>query len=250
MKAISLLVDNAIRAYGNVVQTISVPVPGFGNHLSLIEAKPARSASEKELRDQIESLPTIARLAREGIVALFTYSELEFEFDRAARFPANVFGDVFGDAPIARIQAPIDRSPFFQEEMSIYVQKASQTRFCQWLLSLKTLPKESVLIERVGAEQAGNFQKLDRYREICRCLHEPHFIDAFHLWTGEVNGIDHFLTTDGTFIRALANNRKLDLSCKPIFPADLLDRLNIKERDPLPFQYGPRYMLNGLPYDK
>jgi hypothetical protein len=251
MEPISLLVDNAILSYGNVAETISVPVPNYGNRLLLIAAKPARSANEKWLQNQIESLPTIARLAREGRVSLNTYSELEFEFGRSkTSFPANIFGDVFQGVPISRVNAPIERSFFFQEDLSSYVQKESQTKFCRWLLCLSPGVNVGVLMQRVGGEQINNFKNLDRYREICRSLHPTHFVDAFHLWTGEVNRINYFLTADGRFVRALANDRTLQLDCRPIFPADLLDVLKVSERDPLPFQYGRRYTLNGLPYDK
>lgn len=250
MNPIRLLVDNMIRSYANIAQTIRVPVPGFGNRLLLIQAKPARSANEKWLQSQIEALPTIARLAREKRIALTTYIELDFEFQRRKTgFPANLFGDVFAGVSIAGVTAPIERPYFFQEDMSAYARKKAQTEFCSWLLSIESLPVSDEWKRRIGPEQFKNFQRLDRYREICHSLHPSQFVDAFHLWTGEVNGIEGFLTTDGTLVRALGTNRDLQLKCRPVFPTDLLDALNVKERDPLPFQYGRRYTLNGIPYD-
>jgi hypothetical protein len=250
LNPISLLMDNMITSYGNVAETISVPVPGFGNRQILVQARPARSLSEKWLQSQIEALPTIARLAREGRIILNTYSELEFESQRSKKsFPANLLGNIFADVPISRVKAPIERSYFFQEEMTAYVHKEAQIKFCKWLLAIECSPKRDELVERLSREHVGSFRNLNRFREICHNLHSSLYVDAFHLWTGEINGIEKFLTTDGTFVRALANNRKLKLNCRPIFPTDLLDVLEVKERDPLPFQYGRRYTLNGMPND-
>jgi|tagenome__1003787_1003787.scaffolds.fasta_scaffold20576126_3 hypothetical protein len=46
----------------------------------------------------------------------------------------------------------------------------------------------------------------------------------------------------------LQKNGELDLKCQPIFPEDIITELGIIEREPMPFEYGMRYYLNGTPY--
>ena len=251
MKPIGLLLDNTVRSYGMTAETISVPLAGFGNKLLLIRAKKARSANECWLQNQIEALPTIARLAREGVVRLYSYIELDFEAMRSdTSFPRSFFGDVFAREPIIHLNAAINRSIIFQSNPIDHLQKYAQTQFCKWLLSIDPASQNfDQFAARLEADQLKNFRAAGRYREICRSLSVVQYVDAFHLWTGEVNDIECFLTTDAKLIRALGGNRGLRLKCEPVFPSDLLDKMGIVERDPLPFEYERRYTLNGIPYD-
>jgi len=45
------------------------------------------------------------------------------------------------------------------------------------------------------------------------------------------------------------NIKGLILRCVPVAPTDLLDQLGVAKLDPLPFEYGARYLLSGLRYD-
>ncbi|SNT53142.1 hypothetical protein SAMN05216374_4626 [Tardiphaga sp. OK246] len=245
----STLIDNSILSHGKFGYPISIALPNWGNRLALIQAKPALPPDQHWLRTQIEALPTIARLAREKTLALHSYFELEMEEWRGGNFPALILGDVFSNVEIARVSAPLDRS-FFQTDMKDFVGADAQIQFCQFLLndSSKIL-KAPKILARLTASQISNLKEAKRYREICRSLSPKQYVDALHVWTGELNGIETFLTTDATLVRALSSNKKLLLRCKPIFPEALLVEMGIANREPLPFEYGRRYSLNGLPHE-
>ena len=63
-------VKNQIVEWGDVVQTI--PISGF-------QRKPMPSPDQKWKIQQIENIPTFGRLAREGHIEAYTYSELQHE---------------------------------------------------------------------------------------------------------------------------------------------------------------------------
>ncbi len=246
----STLIDNSILSHGKFCSPISIALPNWGNRLALIQAKPALPSNQSWLRTQIEALPTIARLAREKRLALHSYFELEMEEWRGGNFPALILGDAFSNVEIARVPPPLDRSLFFQTNMQAFVGADAQIQFCQFLLndSPKIL-KSPKILARLTASQISNLKEVKRYRDICHSLSPKQYVDALHLWTGELNDIETFLTTDATLVRSLSSNKKLSLRCKPIHPEDLLVEMGIANREPLPFEYGKRYYLNGRPYE-
>jgi hypothetical protein len=247
---LSVLADNSILSWGEFARTISVEVPGYANRLLFIEAKSARPAGQEWLRTQIEALPTIAYLARREKLQLYSYFELTVENWRGARFPSLQAGNVFEGIKIAEVNAPIIRSRFAQTDMNEFYGEESQRRFCEWLLDNgEELLKKSGILERLTTLEIDGLKSLGRYREICHSLSKKQYVDAWHLWTGELNGIANCLTTDAKLVNALSTNKRLSLRCRPIYPEDLLLEMGIADRQPLPYQYGRRYYLNGVPYD-
>jgi hypothetical protein len=246
----SVLIDNSVLSLGEFAETISVELPGYGNRLALIQAKPILPPNQMWKRTQVEALPTIARIARQNVLAFYSYFELLAEDWRGHSFPAKIVGNVLRDAVITEVPAPVGRSLFVQSSMEQFVGKESQIQFCKWLIANGAgLLKKSKALERLTEPQIAALKNIGRYREICHSLSPVQYVDALHLWTGELNGIEYFLSTDATFVRALSANRRLVLLCKPIYPEDLLVELDVKDREPLPFEYGRRYRLNGVPYD-
>jgi hypothetical protein len=248
----TVLLDNSVMSVALVAHGITVPVPGFANRLYLVQAKPVRAAPEKWLRQQIECLPTIARLARTGMLRLHSYDELTLEaWRRPGSYPADPFGDVFEKIEIVNVPSAVRRGLFFQSDLSKHIEAEALTRFCKWLLngySDQWLDAPYVRDKLTDFERR-NLQAVDRLKAICRPLPDKHYGDGFHLWTGEANGLSYFLTTDRKFVRPVTNQGKRTLPCQPIYPSELLDDLGIKERDPLPYEYGRRYTLGGQPYD-
>jgi hypothetical protein len=247
----SVLIDNSILSYGKFARPITVPVPGFGNRLALIEALRRRPDDQAWLREQIEALPTIAKAARDpNLLQLCSYFELEMEDWRGGNFPEMVAGNVFHGIPIEQVNHSIKRSLFVGTSGVEIASVDAQLKFCQWLLANGTdLLEKPGSHERLGTVQIDILRQLDRYREICKSLAPKHYVDALHLWTGELNSLQYFLTTDATFVRALQNNKRLKLICSPIFPDDLVSELGITDREPMPYAYGRRYQLNGTPYE-
>jgi hypothetical protein len=181
---------------------------------------------------------------------MYSYIELSFEHMRGASFPGNALGNIFGTVGLKDIGTPIDRSLFFQTEVAEFVSKKSQTEFCKWIMNvgpkLLTIPK---FLDQLNESQQVALKRLPRYRELCHSLSEVQYIDAWHVWTGELNGIELFLTTDKKFVHALSSNKNLGLTCKPVYPEDLLVDLGVMDREPMPFQYGRRYYISGIPFD-
>jgi len=209
------------------------------------ERKPMPGASEIWKRNQIECLPTIDRIAREGKIELFSYSELFHEaWKRPGSFPSNPLGFLFSDDTFKHVDAAVERSFFFQPGASEYNSENQMINFCKWLLD----PKAEDLADRLSAQDRypafllNNLRGVQRFRDLCRGLAEKQYPDAFHLWTAEVNEIDYFLTADGKFIRAMTETKRLNLPCMPLSPSNLLDVLKIDERDP--FEYEPNQFFD------
>jgi hypothetical protein len=231
-------------SYAQIAHGVRVSLEGRANKLFLIQARPVRN---DWLREQIEALPTISRLAGEGRIKPHTYSELRFE----AKYRVDEFGDVFGRTQICEVPPAVERSAFFVLDLATYAQGQSFREFCRWLLDgySDAWLETPAAREFLTAEQIKNLREVQRYRDICRRLAPKHYSDAFHLWTGEVNGLTHFLSTDGTFRHEVMRFRELNLRCVPVLPTDLLSQLGVANRDPMPFEYGARYFLTGQRYD-
>jgi len=249
----TVLLDTSVRSRALTAHGTTTKVPGFNNPLLLIQARPAGGPKKKWLREQTECIPTIARLAREGALALHTYDELTLEAWRSSEsFPAFPFGDLFQGVNFNDVPAAIRRSLFFQGDAKAHATGAALSDFAKFLLELEDpakLVQVPALRSRLTPFERSNLKSLDRFKELCRPLAEKHLRDAFHLWTGEVNGLSYFLTLDRKFVRAAAQNKEDALPCQPIAPSDLLDTLGVRQRDPLPLEYGRRYTMFGVLYD-
>jgi len=241
---VSVLVDNCIDSYSDTMTSVSKEfkvdiggvqqafrVLGFGRWTS---PRP----EHEWMRAEFECLPTVARVAHEERVQFCTYSELENEaMKRPQGFPATLVGDLFRGIKFRRIDAAIERSCFFQMEMSKFLSPEQMIKFCTWLLECDSRSPRLDALESSGHVPPfyiGNLRKVERYRSLCSGLSERQYADAFHLWTAEVNGLDYFLTMDRKFIRAMTESSRLSLPCKPIPPSVLLDVLGVRDRDPFP----------------
>jgi hypothetical protein len=179
---------------------------------------------------QIESLPTIARLACEGAIKLFDYDELELETLKGTIL-GGVVTHLLAKAPIFRAKSPIERSRFQQMDMQQYVDKSTFVKFCRWLLSLSTVQIEKSHDLSTGFSHPGS---IESFKEIFSNLPETHYPDAFHLWTAEINGLDYFLSADKKFASVMTITKETRLNTKVIAPRDLVESLGITKLDPLP----------------
>ena len=209
------------------------------------ERKPTPSADQEWKRKQIECLPTVRRLAIDEKIELYTYNELTNEaWKRPVSFPANVLGDLFVDITFKHVDAAVERSFFFQMDISEYIKKDQVIKFCIWLLDSKVEDLADRLEgqKRYPAFLLNNLRKVQRFRDLCNGLAEKQYPDAFHLWTSEVNGIEYFLTTDRKFIRVMTETKHINLPCRPLSPTDLLSMLKINDLEP--FEYQPNQFFN------
>lgn len=207
--------------------------------ISGFEGKPFPKESEPWKRGQVECMPTIGRLARQGVIALSSYMETMFEgWKRSGSFPASPIGNVFNGVEIEHVDAAVERSYFFQSSLDEHIDNQSMIKFCKWLLDINPdiLIEKIVQVRELPDFLVANLRNVKRFRELCKGLSEKQYPDAFHLWTAEVNRADYFLTIDKKFIRVMTETNKAELLCPPLSPSQLLDQLGIHERDPI--EYG------------
>ena len=207
---------------------VSVPVTGM-------QRKP-KQLNDPWLRKQVSSLPTIARLVREGKLKLFTYAELRFEAFHASGPLRGVKGDLLEGLKVEHVPAAVERSKFQQSDISVHIQRGRFDEFYQFLLDLPddVLESEPALWARFSDFEQSNLRNLARFRAISQHLPAKHYADAYHLWTAEVNGLNYFLTMDKKFINYMTQTVRCTLPCIPITPHDLVTRMGILELDPLP----------------
>lgn len=189
------------------------------------------------LKNQIEALPTIMKLARERNILIYSYIELEFETMRGSFDLRGGKGDLLKDVNIEDIPSAVDRSKFQQTED--FYEKQPLIDFCKFLIKvdIKEFEKRGDWFRsRFTDFERQNLMSLNRFKELCFALDETHYPDAFHLWTAEVNGLDFFLTADRKFINVMNKTSRAQLKTKPIAPVDFLDYLGIKDREPMPVQ--------------
>lgn len=243
MKALKLLVDrnienHALRAEGAIqTQTLQWGPHTVTNDVHGYRAK--ELPKDKWLRRQIESLPTIARMSRDGEIVLYTSVELKFEAFNASRGWQGYVGDLFRDIKFEDVPAAIERSYFWQtEDLATYSSGVGQAGWYKdFLLKIDEHKMLAAFDEHrpLPNFDRANLLNLGRYREICANLDtDDHIRDAFHLWTAEANKLDFFLTADKKFINKMTLSTKIDLPTPPICPEALLEHLGVSEPDPMP----------------
>jgi hypothetical protein len=190
------------------------------------------------LKNQVEVLPTIMKLARESNFLLYTYSELEIETFKGSFDLRGGKGDLLKDVKIDDILSAVERSKFQQMDLIEYSKKETLIKFCKFLLEVdfKEFEKRPRFLSKFTDFERQNLKSLNRFSKLCSSLDETHYPDAFHLWTAEVNGLDFFLTADRKFINVMNKTSRAHLKTKPIAPVDFLDHLGIKDREPMPVQ--------------
>jgi hypothetical protein len=174
---------------------------------------------------QSTAMPSIARLARDGKVHLFTYSELEIENFKGTLYPLSLAAHSLTGVAIDRVPAAVERSKFQQMDFRQFAEKEAFIDYCKWILSLnyKNLMKRPGFSSKFTDFELRNLESLDRFKHICRNLSEKHYPDAFHLWTAEANNLHFFLTADKKFIRAITKTSRVNLTTKPISPSEFLE---------------------------
>lgn len=188
------------------------------------------------LKNQVEALPTIMKLAREGNILIFSYVELKFETTRGSWFELRGGkGDLLKGVDIIKVPPAVDRSKLFQT--ADFYKKDALIDFCKFLIEvdIKEFEKRREwFLSKFTDFERQNIISLNRFKDLCYALDETHYPDAFHLWTAEVNGLDFFLMADRRFINAMTYTSRAQMKTKPIAPVGLLDYLGIKEREPMP----------------
>jgi len=205
--------------------------------LIAIRRKPSLSRDQHWRQRQIEAMPTIARLVRDGQLTLADSTELSLEEIKGTYVGVSgITGDLFRDVRWKHVPAAIERSKFQQIDMDSYTRKGTVIAFCKILLGLdsREVAARPRFLQRFTDFEQENLRSLDRFRLICAGLNENHYPDALHLWTAEVNGLDYFLTADRRFTNAMTKTSRVSLTTRLVSPVDLLAEVGVTGVDPMP----------------
>lgn len=209
----------------------------------------------KFLRDQflyseIQYLPTIAKLAKEQQIELFTYSELKFESLRGSS-PVYILdiGNLLKNVDIEHLEPPVDRGYFQQMDLGQYVKDRTVKDFYKVLRELdvdRLSEKAPKFFSRLSESTQLGLKGLDRFRYLYDESGVKHCRDAFHLWTAEFHGVDAFLTFDKKFINHLTKTRRTELRTKPMLPSALTRSLGVTDLTPMPLLPRKIYCMDGV----
>lgn len=243
-----ILVDNSVLSDAQILEPVREDLDGYVNKLALVRMRPQKPLKEVWRREQIECLPTIARIATDGWIELCTYPELINERWRARGSYGNPDGNLFAGLDILQLEAPVRRGLFQQTDR--FIQSEMLTEFVEWFTKFYSslILEAPMLKDKINKFERDNLNNIALLRTRCSKIERAHYGDAFHVWTGDVHEIPYFLTTDRRLINLATNNSKLFPICVPISPSDFLHRLDVVEKDEMPFEYGKRYFLNGQEY--
>jgi len=190
---------------------------------------------------EVTCLPTIAALATSGLLKLFVATEVSFEGFKANSVGRGTKGDLFRNVDIGRCESPIDRSYFKSQTIDQLCDSDELIEFCETLMTidaaiLKNVPE---FWGRFPEKVKENFSEIDRLKVVLNALpHKKHWPDAFHLWSAECFGADYFVTVDQKFINALTQTARIALPVSIVKPSELLEKLGVEKREPLPFEVG------------
>ena len=199
--------------------------------------KPLRDGDDRWIAGEIACLPTVARLATDGTIALFEAHEARFEAMLASQVARGTKGDIFARVAINRVPDAVDRSFFRPGTIDRVASRPDVIEFCRFLRAAtpKLFENTPELWDRIPDTMQANLRALGRFHELIDALPtERHWPDALHLWTAETHGAGYFLTLDQRFINALTMTARINLPTKPALPSQLLADFGIKDRDPLP----------------
>lgn len=244
-----ILVDNSVTSDAEVASAVSIPMPNMTNRMMILRAR----KKDKALWHQreIECLPTVAELSKSGRL-IFHYDDIHRE--EYYRKPGSVdglrFGYLFKGIKFQPTRSAVNRHVIFQlGPINSKDEKKQLIEFCAWLLNSYSEDWPPSLSSILSDHDVKSLQDIRRFSRICKNLSSKHYDDAFQVWGGERNSLPFFLTTNRNFVHAVRQDRDLELLCKPVLPSELLATFGEASSEPMPYEYGQTYLLNGRRYD-
>ncbi|MCC5993556.1 MAG: hypothetical protein JJT99_13665 [Rhodobacteraceae bacterium] len=241
---VKVLLDNNLRSLAIFLNPVSKRISGHQNRLALLKA---RDKPDNFKAVQIESIPTIAHLERRGDISIFTYRYLHLEaILRPHSYPHHRTGDLLRDCQLKHLKSPLNHNLLHTTD--IRKQKKNTIDLVNILLSADSPEQIRFLFD--NNSEIDIVEGIKVLRIICKSLHQNHYDDAFHYWTGIVSKVNVFLTADKRFRNALLQNPECkELDCKAMLISEFLEHMGITELIPLPYEYGLTYTVSGLPYE-
>ena len=232
VRAKSVIIEGAVRnqkvQWGPIEEELAIT--GW-------RGKPLRDGDSRWIADEVACLPTVARLATDGTIALFEAHEIGFEALLSPVGARGTKGDIFARVAINRVADAVDRSFFRTGTVDQVASRQDVINFCRFLRNAtpQLFEKTPEIWDRFPETTQANLRDLGRFHELIDALpYEKHWPDALHLWTAETHSAGYFLTTDQKFINALTKTARINLPTKPARPSQLLANLGVEDRDPLP----------------
>lgn len=236
---IRVLVDNAVWDWANILDPVTISVSSElkdqpTETMSGYMRKQPLLGSEKWKQEEIDWLPTLAKLSQSDEIALYTYKELQYESWFRGGRPR--VGNIFSGCSVSFVEPAIERSCFVAQDLLKHAKAEEKMSFCQklldWADTRQTIFEQSRHTFPILTQQSLN--DLKRYKEICAGLSHEQRQDAFHLWTAEVNGMDYFLTVDKKFMNAMTKSKpkQFQLKSQPVLPSGLVSALGITKQNP------------------
>ena len=177
---------------------------------------------------EIEVLPRVAALIRNGQIQAFTTGELYAEGFRAQKFPSPQYIDIFEGCTFDTLSPPLDRSKWGLG-LDQFCSKEDVINYCECIFLTPSSERVEDFIAGMRENPRFDLSRFEEkclkrshvFRAICRGIDRTHYPDALHLWTAEENRVDVFLTHDKKFRNVIAR-QKIDLICKVLFPSEFL----------------------------
>lgn len=133
-----VLVDNSILNISRSAEEVPIdPMPEwpFPNKMALlrgVRGKYRIPPHHKFIISQVDCLPTVARLARSGVLQLYSYSETWLEWigspDSLSLRCTNIFGD---DVTFYELPPAVERSRLYRMDLDSLRKKENKRKFLQ-----------------------------------------------------------------------------------------------------------------------
>ena len=268
-----ILLDNGIFTHSEFAEgAVKRTSVRWGDTLQVLPVHGlVRKAPDKDLgyQREKEALFTVGRLIREGRIAAYDYTEIQFERmrDRGRLQEFNALQD----CPISECRPALVRSRFRMtinltdsiskggrkdRKAGVELGGANQIAFFEWLCSLRQEHIDTLLqlVAQIGLTgfEVESLRNIEWFQFLCeRSGSLENYPDVFHLWTAERNSLDAVLTLDKGFSSFVSRVRKekvkrIEIRTEVLRPLDLLLKLGIEEPDPVPMDTERFYHLHEV----
>jgi hypothetical protein len=230
-----------------------------------------RKAPDKNVKyqKQKEALFTVGRLIRTGLIEAYSYSEIKWERLRD-KIGLGVCNALRGcrihscRPPVNRLRLrktvdltdAISKGGKKDTKAGVALGSANQLAFLKWLCArtkgdIELLTSDAALIG-LSEFEIESLRNVQWFQFLCdRSGSAENYVDVFHLWTAERNGLDALLTLDNGLTNLVSRvrsekNKTVAIRTDVLRPLDLLRTLGIDEPDPVPLEADRFYYLHEV----
>jgi hypothetical protein len=228
---VTVLLDNGIFTHSEFAEpaVIRETVLWGGTHQNVLMhgIRKKDRKSNPGLQAQIDALPTVGRLIRQGAIEAYEYREIWCE--RMRYRPTLTSGNALRGCEIVTCNAPLDRTKFMStRNSSAYLARGgkkdrkakrtgtSQISFLKFLCRLDQKNVDTLISNaenfRLSEFEVESLRNIRWFQFMCdRCGSTENYSDVLHLWAAERYGLWAFLTLDSglpELVRRVRNEKK------------------------------------------